>query len=57
MSANTNVLRDLDVCQSLFSAIEHVLENTDSTFDRHALAVLAQEGKLKLDDVVNTLAG
>lgn len=50
------VMRDLDVALSLFDVLEHLLENNSGVRDFHHLAVLAGEGKRKLNGVVDVLS-
>lgn len=50
------VMRDLDVALSLFDALEFMLENNVGVRDLHHLAVMAGEGKRKLNGVVDVLS-
>lgn len=52
-----SVLRDLDVCRSLFDSLGHILENNVGFQDLHSLAMLASEGKRKCDNIIDVLAG
>lgn len=53
----TSVLRDLDSCRSIFDVLAHMLENNAGILDLHSLACLAEDGKRKIDNVVDVLAG
>ncbi len=53
-SADRNLskaLRELDVCRSIFSTLEHMLENNAGIRDYHELACLAGEGWRKCDHI------
>lgn len=49
------ILRELDVCRSLFESIEHALENNAGLKDLHSWAMLAGEGVRKLDAVADLI--
>jgi len=53
----TTVLRELDACRSIFDVLAHMLENNAGILDLHSLACLADDGKRKIDHVVDVLAG
>lgn len=52
-----NALRELDICRSLFDSLEYILEHNHSIKDTHSLAMLAQDGKDRIDAVIDALAG
>ncbi len=47
------ILRDLDVCRSLFESLDYQLENNAGIRDYHSLAVLASEGVRKIDGLAD----
>lgn len=47
------IFRELDVCRSLFDSLAGRLENNAGVVDYHPLAVLAAEGKRKIDTVMD----
>lgn len=49
------VLRELDVCRSLFDSLAYQLENNATIGDYWPLAVLAGEGKRKIDGIVDEI--
>lgn len=53
----TSVLRDLDAARSILDILAVLLENNAPISDYHSLAVLAAEGRRKIDSVVDVLAG
>lgn len=50
-----NVFRELDVCRSLFDSLAYQLENNAGIGDFHPLAVLAGEGRRKVDNIVDAI--
>ncbi|MBK5275163.1 MAG: hypothetical protein JJE30_08935 [Desulfuromonadales bacterium] len=57
MNAETagKVFSELDVCRSLFDSLAHTLEYNVGVRDYHPLSVLAQEGKRKIDSIVDQI--
>lgn len=53
----TNALRELDICRALFESLEYILEHNHSVKDFHSLAMLAQDGKDRLDSAIDVLTG
>lgn len=53
----TTVLRDLDSCRSILDVLATLLENNAAVSDYHSLAVLAADGRGKIDSVIDVLAG
>ncbi len=53
----TSVLRDLDAARSILDVLSTLLENNAAVSDYHSLAVLAADGRGKIDNVIDVLAG
>lgn len=53
----TSVLRDLDAARSILDVLSTLLENNAAVSDYHSLAVLAADGRSKIDNVIDVLAG
>lgn len=49
------ILKELDVCRSLFESLSYQLENNAGIKDFHGLAVLASEGVRKADLICDML--
>lgn len=50
---NAQVLKTLDEARSIFDVLANLLENNASVADYHSLAVLAADGRGKLDHVAD----
>lgn len=53
----TSVLAELDSCRSAFDVLAKLLEHNSLVDDYHTLAVLAADGRRRIDNVVDVLAG
>ena len=49
------LLYNLDVCHSLFATLAHTLENNAAVGDYHPLAVIAAEGKRKINCIADAI--
>lgn len=52
---NAEVLKTLDEARSIFDVLAHMLENNAGIRDLHSLAVLAADGRGKVDRVADML--
>lgn len=52
---NAQVLKTLDEARSIFDVLSNLLENNASVGDYHSLAVLAADGRSKLECVTDLL--
>jgi hypothetical protein len=55
MTMNAQVLKTLDEARSIFDVLATMLENNATVRDLHSLAVLAEDGKCKLDHVADMM--